>query len=90
VGGHTEQFYIDCIGLTLDAFDVILGFEFLQLLGLILWDCDRLSMSFTKGVAASFGSTWGCPALFPHSRLCAWCPARPHSPSSMIFFGSLS
>ena len=51
----TEQFSIDCIGLTLGAFDVILGFEFLWLLGPILWDCDCMSMSFTKGAATSFG-----------------------------------
>jgi hypothetical protein len=32
----TEQFSIDCIGLTLGTFDVILGFEFLRLRGPIL------------------------------------------------------
>jgi hypothetical protein len=86
----TEQFSIDCIGLTLGTFNIILGFEFLRLLGPILWDCDRLSMFFTKGAAASLGPAWGRPTRFPHSRLRAWCPARPHSRSSTIFFGSLS
>ena len=86
----TGQFSIDCIGLTLGTFDVILGFEFLRLLGPILWDCDRLSMSFTKGGRRIICPAWGRPARFPHSRLRAWCPARPHNRSSTIFFGSLS
>ncbi|WVZ52497.1 LOW QUALITY PROTEIN: hypothetical protein U9M48_003551 [Paspalum notatum var. saurae] len=60
-----EQFSIDCIGLTLGAFDVILGFEFLRLLGPILRDCDRLSMSFTKGGRHIIWSCLGAPGAVP-------------------------
>jgi hypothetical protein len=61
----TEQFSIDCIGLTLGTFDVILGFEFLRLLGPILWDCDCLSMSFTKGGCRIIWSGQGAPGAVP-------------------------
>jgi hypothetical protein len=61
----TEQFSIDCIGLTLGAFNVILGFEFLRLLGPILWDCDRFSMSFTKGGRRIIWSGLGAPGAVP-------------------------
>jgi hypothetical protein len=45
----TEEFSIDCFGINLGEFDLILGVEFLRTLGPILWDFEDLCMAFTRG-----------------------------------------
>ncbi|WVZ80267.1 hypothetical protein U9M48_027758 [Paspalum notatum var. saurae] len=44
-----ETFTIGCYGITLGAFDLILGVDFLKTLGPILWDFAAMRMSFTRG-----------------------------------------
>ncbi|WVZ77751.1 hypothetical protein U9M48_025578 [Paspalum notatum var. saurae] len=43
-----EDFHIDCYGISLGAFDIILGVDFLRTLGPILWDFQAMRMSFTR------------------------------------------
>jgi hypothetical protein len=38
---HGEQFHIDCYGLPLGSFDMVLGVQWLESLGPILWDFRR-------------------------------------------------
>jgi hypothetical protein len=45
----TEEFSIDCFGINLGEFDLILRVEFLRTLGPILWDFEDLYMAFTHG-----------------------------------------
>jgi hypothetical protein len=45
----TEAFSISCFGITLGSFDLILGYDFLRMLGPILWDFARHRMTFTRG-----------------------------------------
>ena len=45
----SEVFTIDCFGISLGEFDLILGVEFLRTLGPILWDFEDLCMAFTRG-----------------------------------------
>jgi hypothetical protein len=40
---------ICCFGINFDGFDVILGVDFLCMLGPILWDFEDLCMAFTRG-----------------------------------------
>jgi hypothetical protein len=40
---------VDCYGLSLGGFDVILGTQWLRALGPILWDFEKLTMSFWFG-----------------------------------------
>jgi hypothetical protein len=42
------MFSVDCYALPLDGFDVILGVQWLQLLGPIVWDFAALSMAFER------------------------------------------
>jgi hypothetical protein len=43
-----EEFAINCFGISLGEFDLILGFDFLRSLGPILWDCESLSVAFMR------------------------------------------
>jgi len=43
-----EDLAITCVGLSLGAFDFILGFDFIRTLGPVLWDCDALTLSFWR------------------------------------------
>ena len=43
-----EEFSINCFSISLGEFDLILGFDFLRTLGPVLWDCENLSMAFTR------------------------------------------
>jgi hypothetical protein len=45
----TEEFSISCFAINLGGFDVILGIDFLRMLGPILWDFEDLCMAFTCG-----------------------------------------
>jgi hypothetical protein len=45
----TEAFSINCFGITLGSFDLILGYDFLRALRPILWDFARHRMTFTHG-----------------------------------------
>lgn len=42
----TEEFHVDCYSLPLEGFDLVLGIQWLQTLGPILWDFEALTMSF--------------------------------------------
>jgi hypothetical protein len=42
-----KHFTITCAGIDLGCFDFILGVDFLQTLGPILWDFDTLTMTFS-------------------------------------------
>ena len=44
-----ESFPITCVGLALGCFDFILGVDFLGALGPLLWDFERLTVSFQRG-----------------------------------------
>jgi hypothetical protein len=44
-----EAFDIGCYDINLEEFDIILGIEFLQTQGLVLWDFRALHMSFSRG-----------------------------------------
>lgn len=41
-----EVFHVDCYAIALGEFDVVLGVQWLRTLGPILWDFDRLTISF--------------------------------------------
>ena len=41
-----EAFYIDCFLLDLGGFDLVLGVQWLRMLGPIVWDFGTLAMSF--------------------------------------------
>jgi hypothetical protein len=41
-----EPFYIDCYGLSLSSYDMLLGVQWLESLGPILWDFGRWTMAF--------------------------------------------
>jgi hypothetical protein len=43
---HDEHFTIDCFALDLGAFDLVIGIQWLQTLGPIVWDIAALSMAF--------------------------------------------
>ena len=43
-----EEFSINCFGISLSEFNLILGFDFLRSLRPMLWDCESLSMAFTR------------------------------------------
>jgi hypothetical protein len=43
---HGEQFHIDCYGLPLGSFDMVLGVQWLESLGPILWDFRRDTLAF--------------------------------------------
>jgi hypothetical protein len=43
---HGEAFHIDCYGLTLDSYDMLLGVQWLEALGPILWDFCHGTMAF--------------------------------------------
>jgi hypothetical protein len=43
-----EPFEIDCYGLALGSFDMVLGVQWLEALGPILWDFDRRTMGFVR------------------------------------------
>lgn len=43
-----EDFIINCFGIPLGGFDVVLDVQWLQTLGPICWDFDKLSMSFWR------------------------------------------
>jgi hypothetical protein len=43
-----EDFTITCTGIDFGCFDFILGVDFLQTLGPILWDFDTLTMTFSR------------------------------------------
>lgn len=43
---NDEFFHVDCYALPLEGFDVVLGVQWLRTLGPIIWDFDRLTMSF--------------------------------------------
>jgi hypothetical protein len=45
----TEAFSISCFGITLGSFDLILCYDFLRVLGPILWDFVRHRMTFIRG-----------------------------------------
>jgi predicted aspartyl protease len=44
IGG--EAFSIDCFALDLGGFDLVLGVQWLRMLGPIVWDFGALAMSF--------------------------------------------
>jgi hypothetical protein len=46
IGG--EVFIIDCYGLALGAYDMVLGVQWLESLGPILWDFSRRTMAFVR------------------------------------------
>jgi hypothetical protein len=46
IGIEGEPFIIDCYGLTLGSFDMVLGVQWLKALGSILWDFGRQTMAF--------------------------------------------
>jgi hypothetical protein len=56
-----EDFSITCYGIGLDAFDLILGFQFLRSLGKVLWDLDTLSMTFLQGSCQVVWTGLGAP-----------------------------
>ena len=43
-----EPFTLDCYALPLEGFDVILGVQWLKLLGPIIWDFDALTVAFWR------------------------------------------
>jgi hypothetical protein len=43
-----EVFIIDCYGLALGAYNMVLGVQWLESLGSILWDIDRRTMAFVR------------------------------------------
>jgi hypothetical protein len=55
-----EDFIIDCYGLVLGSYEMVLGVQWLASLGPILWDFEKQSMSFVRN-----GCTvkWSAPAL---------------------------
>jgi hypothetical protein len=53
-----ESFPITCVGLALGCFDFILGVDFLGVLGPLLWDFKRLTVSFQRGDQRVTGSAW--------------------------------
>ncbi|WVZ75471.1 hypothetical protein U9M48_023518 [Paspalum notatum var. saurae] len=44
----SELFFIDLYVLALDGYDLVLGCDWLRILGPIMWDFERLSMSFWR------------------------------------------
>ncbi|EEC80348.1 hypothetical protein OsI_22431 [Oryza sativa Indica Group] len=44
----SEDFIIDCYVIPLEGYDVVLGVQWLRTLGPILWDFDKLTMSFWR------------------------------------------
>lgn len=45
---EAEEFHVNCYGINLGEFGVILGIEFLHILGPILWNFKEMCMSFTR------------------------------------------
>lgn len=43
---NNESFNIDCYALPLEGYDIVLGVQWLHVLGPIVWDFDLLTMSF--------------------------------------------
>jgi hypothetical protein len=43
-----EQFQLDCYGLALDSFDMVLNVQWLEFLGPILWDFTRRTITFIR------------------------------------------
>jgi hypothetical protein len=60
---HEERFRIDCYNLSLGSFDMVLGVQCLESLGLILWDFRHDTLAFVHDghrilwTAAASGST---------------------------------
>ena len=44
-----EKFAIDCYAIPLDEFDLVLGVQWLETLGPILWDLSTKTMAFWHG-----------------------------------------
>jgi hypothetical protein len=45
---NNEQFFIDCYGLALGSYDMVLDVQWLESLGLILWDFHNRAMTFVQ------------------------------------------
>jgi hypothetical protein len=43
-----EAFIIDCYGLSLGAYDMVLGVQWLESLGSIMWDSGTRTMAFIR------------------------------------------
>jgi hypothetical protein len=57
-----DSFVVDCYTLPLEGFDVILGIQWLQSLGRIMWDFKALSMAFVReGRSVRFIGCGGTP-----------------------------
>jgi hypothetical protein len=41
-----EQFIIDCYGLSIDSYDMVLGVQWLESLGSVLWDFASRTIAF--------------------------------------------
>jgi hypothetical protein len=66
---HDENFPIDCFGLPLGSYDMVLGVQWMESLGPILWDFRRGTLAFVRNnhwvnwSAAAAGSTPTPPPL---------------------------
>jgi hypothetical protein len=57
-----ESFSVDCYTLPLEGFDIILGVQWLQSLGTVMWDFKALSMGFVhEGRSVRFIGYGGTP-----------------------------
>jgi hypothetical protein len=67
-----EHFTITCVGIDLGYFDFILGVDFLQTLGPILWDFDTMSMVFWRmGRRVRWEGVGDPSSVPPHPQLTA-------------------
>jgi hypothetical protein len=68
-----EPFSIDCVGINLGCYDLILGVDFLSTLGPILWDLDVLSLIFWRegGRRVQWTGIGGSGAATPQLQLMA-------------------
>jgi hypothetical protein len=61
---HGENFHIECFGLPLGSYDMVLGVQWLEYLGPILWDFVRNGHQVTWSAAASVSTPTPPSLLF--------------------------
>jgi hypothetical protein len=67
---HREHFYIDYYGLTLGSYDMVLGVQWLESLGPILWDFHHGTLAFIhEGRRVRWMATTSSPTLAPPAML---------------------
>jgi hypothetical protein len=61
-----EPFTIDCYGLEIASYEMVLGVQWLESLRPILWDFERRTMDFVRNDHRVYLTTTGAPSAPPH------------------------